>query len=123
MKILVVDDVPAVQASIAAALNAAGHTVALAASGNQAIKRLAEETFDVLVTDIWMPDGDGLRLIKKLRETLAALHVIVITGGGPRLSIELASSIAEVWGASHVLVKPFDDRRLVALIEGLTPQG
>lgn len=123
MKVLVVDDVPAMQASIAAALEAAGHAVTLAASGNQALRRLETQDFDVIVTDLWMPDGDGLRFIKSLRDRPAAPRVIVITGGGPKLSIELAGSLAEVWGAEHVLVKPFDDRRLVALIEGVTPSS
>lgn len=121
MKILVVDDVPAMQVSIAAALEAAGHVVTLASSGSQALQRIEAETFDVIVTDIWMPDGDGLRLIKQLRERPQAPRVIVVTGGGPKLSIELAGSLAEVWGAEHVLMKPFDDRRLVAFVEGLVP--
>lgn len=121
MKILVVDDVPAMQISIAAALGAAGHHVTQASSGSQALAKLESENFDVLVTDIWMPDGDGLRLIKQLRERPHAPRVIVITGGGPKLSIELTGSLAEVWGAEHVLVKPFDDRRLVALVEDFRP--
>lgn len=121
MNILVVDDVPAMQVSIAAALEAAGHAVALASSGSEALKRIEAESFDVIVTDIWMPDGDGLRLIKQLRERPAAPRVIVVTGGGPKLSIEMAGSLAQVWGAEHVLVKPFDDRRLVAFVEGVMP--
>ncbi|MGQ3353177.1 MAG: response regulator [Phreatobacter sp.] len=123
MNILVVDDVPAMQVSIAAALEAAGHTVSTASSGSRALACVEDGDFDVIVTDIWMPDGDGLRLIKQVRERPDAPRVIVITGGGPKLSIELAGSLAEVWGADHVLVKPFDDRRLVALVEGLRPPG
>lgn len=118
MKVLVVDDVPAVQIAIGAALKSAGHTVTLASSGSQALGCIEAEEFDVIVTDIWMPDGDGLRLIKQLRDRPRSPRVIVITGGGPKLSIELAGSLAEVWGAEHVLLKPFDDRRLLALIEG-----
>lgn len=121
MKVLVVDDVPAMQVSMAAALQEAGHQVTLASSGAQALSCLARETFEVMVTDIWMPDGDGLRLIKQLRDRTEAPRVIVVTGGGPKLSIELTGSLAEVWGADHVLVKPFDDRRLVELVEGLGP--
>jgi CheY-like chemotaxis protein len=123
VKILVVDDVPAVQVSISTALEAAGHAVSLASSGRQALSRIESEAFDVVVTDLWMPDGDGLRLIKQLRDQPGGPRVIAITGGGPKLSIELAGSLAEVWGADHVLVKPFDDRRLVALVEGLTPRA
>jgi CheY-like chemotaxis protein len=122
VKVLVVDDVPAMQVSIAAALEAAGHTVVLASSGTQALARIDSESFDVVVTDVWMPEGDGLRLIKQLRERREAPRVIVITGGGPKLSIELAGSLAEVWGADHVLVKPFDDRRLVTLVEEFRPR-
>ncbi len=67
MNILVVDDVAAVQVAITAALKAAGHTVSLAGSGSEALKCLQAERFDVVITDLWMPDGDGLRLIKELR--------------------------------------------------------
>ncbi len=117
MNILVIDDVAAVQVTITAALKAAGHTVTLAGSGSEALKCLQVERFDVVVTDLWMPDGDGLRLIKELRSREAPPRIIAITGGGPKLSIELASSLAEVWGAEHVLVKPFDDRKLLSLVE------
>lgn len=121
MKILVVDDLPAVRVAMAAALNAAGHKVTLASSGNEALSQIEAERFDVIVTDIWMPEGDGLRLIKGLRDRSDPPRVIAITGGGPKLSIEMAESLAKVWGAEHVLVKPFDDRRLVDLIEGRPP--
>jgi len=121
MKVLVVDDVAAMRVSMAAALEAAGHAVTLASSGSRALSCVESDRFDVIVTDIWMPDGDGLRLIKQIRERPDAPRVIVVTGGGPKLSIEMAGSLAEVWGANHVLVKPFDDRRLVSLVEGLTP--
>lgn len=121
MNILVVDDIPAIRVTIAAALNAAGHKVTLASSGNEALGQIEAERFDVIVTDIWMPEGDGLRLIKGIRNRSDAPRVIAITGGGPKLSIEMAKSLAEVWGAEHVLVKPFDDRRLVDLIEGRSP--
>jgi two-component system, chemotaxis family, chemotaxis protein CheY len=123
MKILVVDDVPAVQVSISATLEAAGHTVSLASSGRQALSCLQDEAFDVVVTDLWMPDGDGLRLIKQLRDKRGAPRVIAITGGGPKLSIEMASSLAEVWGADQVLLKPFDDRRLLDIINGIKPRA
>lgn len=123
MNILVVDDMPAVRVALAAALEAAGHEVALAASGREALAEIKHQTFDVIITDIWMPEGDGLWLIKSLRDRPHPPHVIAVTGGGPKLSIETAESLAKVWGAEHVLVKPFDDRRLVALIEGLQPKA
>lgn len=123
MKILVVDDVPAVQVSILATLEAAGHNVSLASSGRQALSRLQGEAFDVVVTDLWMPDGDGLRLIKQLRDKRGGPRVIAITGGGPKLSIEMASSLAEVWGADQVLLKPFDDRRLLDIINDIKPRA
>lgn len=120
MNILVVDDVQAVRVATAAALNAAGHKVTLASSGNEALIQMEADLYDVIITDIWMPEGDGLRLIKALRSQPNPPRVIAITGGGPKISIETAESLAKVWGAEHVLVKPFDDRRLVDLI-GRTP--
>ena len=59
---------------------------------------------------------DGLNLIKRLRSEAPQLRVFAMTGGGPRLTLESATSLAEVWGAERVFVKPFDEAALIAAI-------
>ncbi|WP_193227576.1 response regulator [Aureimonas psammosilenae] len=115
--VLVVDDMPMVRESLAIALSDAGFAVESAANGNEALALLGERPFDVLVTDMWMPEMDGLRLLKEIRGTRPEMRIFGITGGGPRLSIETMSSLAEVWGAERVFLKPFDDDELVDAIK------
>ncbi|MGD9839842.1 MAG: response regulator [Afipia sp.] len=118
LSILVVDDVPAMRESIGAALSAAGHRPSYAENGKEALERIIAGSFDAVVTDLWMPEMDGLGLIKRIRQEKMSLRVFAITGGGPRLTLEAATSIAEIWGAERVFLKPFDESLLVeALME------
>jgi DNA-binding NtrC family response regulator len=116
LRVLVIDDVAGVRESLRAALQAEGFAVTTASDGNAGLAALAEDAFEVVVTDIWMPELDGLALIKRIRSERPHLRVFAMTGGGPRLTIEAAGSIAEVWGAERVFVKPFDEAGLIAAI-------
>jgi two-component system, chemotaxis family, chemotaxis protein CheY len=113
---LVVDDVPMVRESLAIALQDAGFEVSSAGNGREALELLRAREFDVLITDMWMPEMDGLRLLKEIRGSRPAMRIFGVTGGGPRLTIETMSSLAEIWGAEKVFLKPFDDDELVAAI-------
>lgn len=116
LRVLVVDDVVGVRESLRIALQEAGHEVATAEGGDEALKRLQAERFDVLVADVWMPQGDGLTLLRRIRTEQPELRVFAMTGGGPRMTIELASNLAEAWGAERSFVKPFDEALLVGAI-------
>ncbi|WP_082537526.1 MULTISPECIES: response regulator [unclassified Aureimonas] len=118
---LIAEDVPMVRESLAIALREAGFDVVAAANGREALEALAERRFDVLVTDMWMPEVDGLRLLKEIRGRHAGMRVFGVTGGGPRLTIEAMTSLAEIWGAEKVFLKPFDEDDLVAAIRA--PRG
>ena len=116
-KILIIDDMKCVRESLRAALTAADFDVATANNGSEGLAALGAASFDIVVTDIWMPEVDGLNVIKQIRAEDPNLRVFAMTGGGPRLTIEAAGSIAEVWGAERVFVKPFDEAVLVAAIK------
>lgn len=113
MQILIADDVEAMRISLQTALEAEGHTVATVASGRMALNLLRERHFDAAILDIWMPDGDGLGVLKRIRSEQPGLRIFIMTGGGPRLTIEAAALISDVWGAERVFVKPFDEADLV----------
>ncbi|MBM6583131.1 response regulator [Microvirga sp. BT689] len=113
-----IDDVLGVRESIRIALSAAGYEAEVAENGQQALELLSSGSFDIVVTDIWMPGVDGISLIKRLRSERPHLRVFAMTGGGPRMTIETAMSLAEVWGAEEVFVKPFDEALLITAIEG-----
>jgi two-component system chemotaxis response regulator CheY len=115
-RVLVVDDVMTVRESLAMALAGAGFEVTAAANGKEALERLSEADFDVLVTDMWMPEMDGLKLLKEIRGRKPDMRIFGVTGGGPRLTIEAMSSLAEIWGAEKVFLKPFDEDELIAAI-------
>ena len=115
-RVLIADDAEGVRESVAIAVEAAGMEAIRAADGEEALAIIGDRPVDVLVADIWMPVLDGLNLIKRVREARPGLRIIAMTGGGARLTIETASSLAEVWGAEWVFVKPFDEDALIARI-------
>ena len=115
-RVLVIDDMKGVRESLRAALTAADFDVTTANNGREGLAALTAAAFDIVVTDIWMPEIDGLSVIKRIRAERPHLRVFAMTGGGPRLTIEAAGSIAEVWGAERVFVKPFDEEALVVAL-------
>jgi len=118
LKVLVADDVDAVRYTIVLEMNDAGWSVDEAASVAEMRRKLEENSYDVVVTDIWLPDGDGISVIKSIRRMHADIRVFAISGGGPGMSLASAASLAEVWGAEKLFVKPFDVADLVAAIRG-----
>jgi CheY-like chemotaxis protein len=120
-RILLVDDVPAVRLSIRAALEAAGYQVLEGADGKEALTLLDSQAVDLIVTDLWMPNLDGVELLKRLRAANANIRVIAISGGGTRKPIDVSAALAQTWGADAVLYKPFDNEDLVTEIKRLLP--
>ena len=119
-RILLVDDTPKVRESIKDALESAGFEVDEAPDGLVAIEFLNERPYTLLITDLWMPEVDGLDLMKHLRKINSNMPVIAITGGAiglapPNFSVALAES----WGADAMLDKPFDNDDLVDIAKDL----
>ncbi len=120
--VLVVDDIEAVRISLHSALIGAGHDVRLAAGASEAMEMIQLQAPDIVIADIWMPGVNGIQLIQLIRQSYPAIRVFAITGGGPKLSLEAAVSLAQVWGAEKVFIKPFEEDALVlAIDEGSSP--
>ncbi len=118
--ILVVDDEPDLRDLISRVLIDAGHRVTCAENGEEASRLIAGETFDVVLTDVIMPEKDGMQVITELRRKHPNVRVVVMSGGGhvPR---EQYLKIAKGLGAHGVLEKPFDNHELKRAIESVLP--
>lgn len=117
-KILLVDDDPGVRASLADVLNECGYDVAEASDGNDGLRALGREDFDLVVLDILMPEREGIETIREIRKKWAALPVLAISGGsvsGWCNFLQMASD----FGANDTMTKPFRDNEFIARIASL----
>jgi len=106
VRLLLIDDDVDVRTALALWLRRHGHDVVEAGDGGEGLKRLETETFDLVVTDIIMPDVEGIETIMRIRKGFPDLPVIAISGGGsgePSQTLRPASRL----GAHATLRKPF----------------
>jgi two-component system response regulator MprA len=115
MKILVVDDEPAVRTSLERALSLEGYTVDLAADGAAALDRLAAAPPDAVVLDVGMPHVDGLEVCRRMRQAGDRTPVLMLTA---RDAIDDRVEGLDA-GADDYLVKPFALRELRARLRAL----
>jgi DNA-binding NtrC family response regulator len=110
--ILVVDDERSIRMMLEAGLTLNGFTVTTARTGKEALSALQTAAFDVVVSDIYMPDGDGLEVVRELRSLNSSVPIILITAQG---SVELAVRAVEE-GATDFIAKPFEVAAIAALL-------
>jgi two-component system response regulator HydG len=108
-RILVVDDQRNMRATTALVLRQAGHVVEEAADGGTAAQRLQAESFDLVLTDLRMPNGDGISVLEAARQAAPEVQVIVMTAYG---TIDAAVD-AMRRGAYDFLAKPFKEDELL----------
>jgi two-component system response regulator MprA len=115
MRILVVDDEPAVRSSLERALRLGGYEVALATGGGEALDALAGEQPDAVVLDVLMPAPDGLEVCRRLRAAGDRTPVLMLTARD-RVADRVDGLDA---GADDYLVKPFALEELMARLRAL----
>jgi DNA-binding response OmpR family regulator len=117
-RILLIDDDRRFAVALHDALEVAGHEVQVAHDGRTGIALYRRAPFDLVITDIYMPDKDGIETIIELRNEFSDVRIIAISGGGAVQFDQLPE--AALLGAQRVLAKPFDlDRMLAAVREVL----
>ena len=112
--ILIIDDDPDTRELLQATLGAAGHEVVLASEGRAGVHQYRERRADLVITDLFMPEQEGLETIKQMRMEFPDSVIIAMSGrptGGPMLSI------ARRLGAAATLQKPFLPEELLKLVE------
>lgn len=115
---LVVDDSPTIRNFVTATLEAAGYEVLAAKSGFEALKLLPSNSFHLIVTDVNMPDINGLELVRYVRNSPVhkTTPLIIISTDGRERDRDRGMAL----GASAYLVKPFQPETLLALARQVT---
>ncbi|MBN2010794.1 response regulator [candidate division KSB1 bacterium] len=116
MRILVIDDSAASCWFISDCLGGAGHEVFEAENGKEGIKIFKRIHCDLVITDIIMPEMEGIETIRALRKIDPAIKIIAISGGGKQ-SAQDYLNIASALGANLTLQKPITQEQLLCAIE------
>lgn len=114
LRILVVDDEPAMVGAVSALVGSAGHQVVTAYDGDTALRRLAEESPDLVLLDLAMPGRDGVDVVRAARKS-SDVPIIILTGE----TDELAKVEALDAGADDYVTKPFGRQELLARIRAV----
>ena len=115
--ILLVDDDEGVRTLLHKALVAAGHEVEDAWNGDIALAAYRRQSRDLVITDLVMPEKDGLETIMALRRLNPAVKIIAMSGGGRTLGLgQLYLETASTFGANRILAKPFTSTALLTAV-------
>ncbi len=115
-RVLIVDDDMQVRDMLTQMLKRAGHDVAEAGNGNEAIQYCQKNQTDLVITDIIMPDKEGIETIVELRRDFPDIKVFAISGGG-RVSPNNYLKLAEKIGALKTFTKPFSKAEILSAID------
>ena len=117
-RVLVVDDNADARNSIRMLLEMEGFAVSVAANGREAIELHRRAPVDVVLTDIFMPEKDGIETIQEIRESNPSVQIAVISGS-QKARLESLKVVARELGVSRFLLKPVDPRVLVDTVKEL----
>lgn len=112
--ILVIDDDPDIRDLAKSTLESAGHKVILAVDGREGVQLYRANRPDLVITDLFMPNQEGLETIKQLRMEFPEIRIVAISG---KPSGNTMLSIAQRLGAVAVLQKPFVTEELLKVVE------
>ncbi len=119
-RVLLVDDEKSIRVTLGALLGQAGFDVVPARDGREALRMIEERAPDVVVTDIVMPEEDGLGLIRQLHTRFPEIPFVVMSGATFANNFHL--SMAKAFGAASVLRKPFDSNELVEVLRRIVAE-
>ncbi|WP_298375446.1 response regulator [Azospirillum sp.] len=113
--VLIIDDDDMVRTMLLRTVTRGGHEAFGARDGVEGIARFREHPADLVITDIFMPNQEGLATIMELRRRTPDLKIIAISGGGARASLDVLP-VAEALGAQKTLRKPFTPAEVMKAI-------
>jgi len=114
-KVLIVDDDEMVRLTVRTMLQHAGYQVEEASDGNEGLRALQQNEYDLIITDIIMPDCEGIEFIRGALEGHPNRRIVAMSGGGRIRNTEFLD-LAKKCGAKAVLPKPFEPDELMSVI-------
>ena len=117
LNILVIDDEADLRSSLQERLAMEGYHVRTAPDGRTGLKLYHDHQVDLVITDVLMPEIDGLEVVRTLRRLSSTLPIIVMSGGGTRDLDFLVE--AQEFGATHTISKPFPLEELIDIVHDL----
>ena len=120
--VLIADDDDQVRMLLKRVLMKAGYEVSEARNGNEAVRVFRAKPAQVLITDLIMPDKEGIETIQEFRRSNTPVKIVAMSGGG-RLDQNMYLSMAKKIGADRVLSKPFMPQDLIQVVRELTGQA
>ena len=121
-RIMVVEDDPSVRELLREILKRAGHDVIAAGNGKEAIALYKKSPADLIITNILMPEKEGLETIQELRRENPDIKIIAISGGG-QIGPADYLEIARRFGAMRTFSKPFDRKELLKAVDELLEEA
>lgn len=128
-RILLIDDDDLVRESLTIHLQDAGYEVVAVADGRAGVAAYRPGAFDLVITDLFMPEVEGIETIRRLRQEDRTVPIVAITGG-PSLSASPSGRqppdylrMARALGATEIVQKPFSLQRLRAIVEACLAGG
>jgi DNA-binding response OmpR family regulator len=121
-RILLIDDDEPVRQMLRATLTSAGHTVEEACDGKEGIARYHPDHTNLVITDLIMPEKDGLETIAELKWKYPSVKILAVSGGS-RMCPADQLNVAKKMGADHILAKPFSTAKLLAIINELIDEN
>jgi DNA-binding response OmpR family regulator len=112
-RILVIDDKPDMRAFLEEILKSVGHDVILAADGREGVEQHRASPTDLVITDLYMPNQEGMETIREFRSHFPEVAIIAMSGRTTALTM---LSVAQKLGAVGVLHKPFGADELIAAV-------
>lgn len=119
-RILIIDDENLVRFALRQVLEDAGYGVEEAEDGEKGLEHMAANGIDLVITDIVMPNKEGIQTITEIKATKPEIPVLAISGGGRIGKVDYLSSSREA-GADDTLRKPFTDDVLLEKVATLLP--
>ena len=117
-RILIMDDDVQVLAMLGQTLEREGYEVVTAANGEEGVRLYREDPSDLIITDLIMPEKEGLETIRELKRDFPDVKIIAIAGGG-QIDPENYFPLAEKFGARRTFTKPVERKALLKAIREL----
>ena len=117
-RILIIDDETNILLMLKKMLERAGYEIDLASNGEEGLRLFRNAPSDLVITDIIMPEKEGLETIREMRKMQPEMKIIAMSGG-VKISADNYLETAKIFGASRIMEKPFTQQAMVSIVKEL----